>query len=70
MYGKIMLVKSLVLSCINYIRDIVTIPEQVMKELEVKRMVWEFVWGGKPRIVPDQVTCTDKKREGLSMTDL
>ena len=47
-FGRIQLLKTYVLSKLNYISSLIVVPKEVFKEVE--KVSFEFVWGGKDRI--------------------
>ena len=47
-YGKIKLLKTYVLSKLNYVASILTVPHGVFKEIE--QISFNFIWGGNDRI--------------------
>ena len=68
-YGKITVVKSLVLSKVSHLA--LVLPNLSKRQIrEIEKMIFHFIWGGKP----DKVSCEHTKMAehcgGLGMVDL
>ena len=65
--GKILIVKTMVLSKLVFPATLLTVPECIIKD--VKQMVFEFIWGGKDK-VKRSVLINCKSNGGYSMVDI
>ena len=69
MYGKIVLIKSLVCSLLQYVGHVYVIPDVYIKELE--SIVWTFLWNGKKKgRIKKLILCKDYEKGGLNMIDI
>lgn len=60
--------RSLLVTLLSYVASIMTVP--VRAKLEAQRLVFRFIWGGKPDKVKRQIVQLPKRKGGLGLTDL
>ena len=66
-FGKITLIKSLLLSKLTYKATMLSVPPQIVTE--IKTIVFRFLWNSKDKI-KRKVVCNEFKRGGLRMVDI
>jgi len=67
LYGKINEVKMLGISKLIYSASILVIPEFFIKEVE--KLIFNFIWDGKPSKIKKSTIIGEKKHGGLKMID-
>ena len=69
LYGKINIVKTFGLSKLIYNAsvNVLAIPEKYIKEIE--KLIFYFIWDGKPAKIKKSTIIGEKKHGGLKMTD-
>ena len=67
-YGKILIIKAFALSQLLYVAAVCHIPKKIMTEVE--RIIYEFLWNGKPHKVKTKVIIQDYANGGCKMIDL
>ena len=67
LYGKINIVKTFGLSKLIYNASVLAIPEHFIKETE--KLIFDFIWGGKPAKIKKSTIIGEKKQGGLKMID-
>ncbi len=66
--GKILIVKSLAVSQIIYIANLVPFPDDFIREIEAK--LYEFIWNGKTHKVKKAIIIQDYDKGGHKMIDI
>ena len=67
--GRLAIIKSLLISKLNYLFLLLpNPPEDFMKEL--KQILFEFLWSGKPDKINRSVACQSIEEGGLGMIDV
>ena len=66
--GKILIIKTFLLSQINYELEMNPIPKQIVKEID--KILWNFLWDGKQPLVNKQTMCLDIENGGMNMINL
>lgn len=66
--GKILVLKSLVISQINYLANILPFPNEVIKEID--QIIYEYLWNGKTHKVKKSIIIQDYKLGGQKMIDI
>ena len=67
LYGKINIVKTFGLSKLIYNASVLVIPEHFIKETE--KLIFDFIWDGKPAKIKKSTIIGEKKQGGLKMID-
>jgi len=67
LYGKINIVKTFGLSKLIYNASVLVIPENFIKEIE--KLIFNFIWDGKPAKIKKSTIIGERKHGGLKMTD-
>ena len=67
-YGKIVIIKSLVISQIVYAATVIHVPEMLARKLE--KMIYTFLWGSKREKIKRTVCINSAEEGGLNMIDL
>ena len=67
-FGKILIIKTFVLSELLFISSVLLIPDNIINEIE--KMIFEFLWNGKTHKVKKQVVIQDYEFGGCRMIDL
>ena len=67
LYGKISIVKTFGLSKLTYNASVLVIPEHFIKETE--KLIFDFIWDGKPAKIKKSTIIGEKKQCGLKMID-
>ena len=68
LYGKIVIIKSLVISQIVYAATVIHVPEMLARKLE--KMIYTFIWGAKREKIKRTVCINSAEEGGLNMIDL
>ena len=66
--GKILIVKSFILSQIGYEVDMRGIPDRFVKE--INQLLWAFIWDDKINLVERNVCCMDIEEDGIDMVNI
>ena len=66
--GKVLIIKSLALSQIIYIMNLLPFPDESIKEVE--NILYDFLWNGKTHKVKKSVIIQDFKAGGHNMADI
>ena len=66
--GKVLLIKSLILSKISFEIEMRGIPEKYKKE--INNMMWNFIWSGKIDLIKRDVCCLSVNEGGMGMVNL
>ena len=66
--GKILIIKTFLISQINYELEMKPIPKNIVKEID--KILWNFLWDGKQPLVNKQTMCLDVENGGLNMINL
>ena len=66
--GKILIIKTFLISQINYELEMKPIPKNIVKEID--KILWNFLWDGKQPLVNKQTMCLEIENGGLSMINL
>ena len=66
--GKILIIKTFLLSQINYELEMNPIPKHIIKEID--KILWNFLWDGKQQLVNKQTMCLDVENGGITMINL
>ena len=66
--GKILIIKTFLLSQINYELEMNPIPKHIMKEID--KILWNFLWDGKQPLVNKQTMCLYIENGGMNMINL
>ena len=66
--GKVLIIKSFVLSVIGYEIEMRGIP--LKYEKDINNIIWSFVWDGKTNQVSRAVCCLPKEKGGMDMINL
>ncbi|XP_077552117.1 histone H4-like [Haemaphysalis longicornis] len=61
------IVPTLLFSLLSYVASIIAVPART--KLEAERIVFRFLWGGKPDKVKRQIVQLPKSKGGLGLTD-
>ena len=64
---KINIVKTFGLSKLIYNASVLVIPEKYIKEIE--KLIFDFIWDGKPAKIKKSTIIGETKHGGLKMTD-
>ena len=67
LYGKINIAKTFGLSKLIYNASVLVIPENFNKEIE--KLIFNFIWDGKPAKIKKSTIIGERKHGGLKMTD-
>ena len=67
LYGKINIVKTFGLSKLIYNSSVLVVPENLIKEIE--KLIFSFIWDGKPAKIKKSTIIGERKHGGLKMTD-
>ena len=67
LYGKVTVIKSLIIPKFVYVASLLTIPEWVVQELN--RLIFKFLWKGVDKVTRLS-TINDYQKSGLKMIDL
>ena len=65
LYGKMNIVKTFGLSKLIYNASVLVIPEHFIKETE--KLIFDFIWDGKPAKIKKSTIIGEKKQGGLKM---
>ena len=68
LYGKIVVIKSLLISQIVYPASVIHVPESLVRKLE--KMIYTFLWGSKREKIKRTVCINSPEEGGLGMIDL
>jgi hypothetical protein len=66
--GKILIIKSFVLSVIGYEIELRGIP--VKFEKEINSIIWDFIWDGKTNQISTNVCSLPQNKGGMGMVNL
>ena len=66
--GKVLVIKTLMLSVIGFEVECNGIPEKYVKE--INSLIWNFLWNGKTNQIERNIVMLNKKRGGLNMIDV
>ena len=66
--GKVLVIKSLLVSQIGYLSDIISVPNNVIKEIE--SLLWNFLWNNKQPLVNRKTMYLDCNEGGVKMLNL
>ena len=66
--GKVLIIKSLLVSQIGYLSDIISVPNNVIKEIE--SLLWNFLWNNKQPLVNRKTMYLDCNEGGVKMLNL
>ena len=66
--GKITILKSLVLSKIQYVMNMLLVCEEVIKDIQ--RYLFSFLWNGKPHKISSNVIIAQINYGGLKIPDI
>ena len=66
--GKVQIVKTFGISKLNFICNMCPVPEWVIKD--VNKILYDFIWSGKPAKVKRATLIAPKEQGGLGMVDL
>ena len=66
--GKILIIKTFLVSQINYELEMKPIPKNIVKEID--KILWNFLWNGKQPSVNKQTMCLDAEKGGMNMINL
>ena len=66
--GKVLIIKSLAISQIIYLANLLPFPDEYIKQIEM--LIYEFLWNGKTHKVKRAVMIQDYDRGGHKMIDL
>jgi hypothetical protein len=66
--GKMLILKSLVLSLIGYEIEMRGIPEKY--EREINNLPWAFIWDGKTNQIKRNICCLPKEKGGMGMVNI
>ena len=67
-YGKVVVLKSLVISQFVYVASILPIPQKLFVDLN--KLMYNFLWNSKREKVKRTVLINDIEKGGLGMVDL
>ena len=67
MYGKVTVIKSLVVPKVVYVSSLMSIPKEIIAELN--RLLFKFFWNGTDKVTRLS-TINEYDRDGLKMIDL
>ena len=67
LYGKINIVKTLGISKLIYSASVLTVPDHYI--LEINKLIFNFIWQGKPPKIKRNTIIGAKKDGGLKMCD-
>ena len=67
LYGKINIVKTFGLSKLIYNSSVLVVPVNLIKEIE--KLIFSFIWDGKPAKIKKSTIIGERKHGGLKMTD-
>ena len=66
--GKVLVIKTLLLSQIGFLTESLIIPEKIVKEIE--SLFWSFLWNSKQALVSRNTMCLNKELGGVNMPNL
>ena len=66
--GKVLIIKSFVLSVIGYEIEMRGIPD--IYEKQINNIIWSFIWDGKTNQIARTVCCLPKEKGGIGMINL
>ena len=66
--GKVLVIKTLILSQIGFLAESLNVPNLVVKEIE--SLLWYFLWDGKQPLVSRNTMYLDKDEGGVNMPNL
>jgi hypothetical protein len=66
--GKLLILKSFVLSLIEYEIEMRGIPEKY--EREINNLLWSFIWDGKTNQIKRNICCLPKEKGGMGMVNI
>ena len=66
--GKILIIKTFLVSQINYELEMKPIPKNIVKEMD--KLLWNFFWNGKQPLVNKQTMCLDAEKVDMNMINL
>ena len=66
--GKVLIIKTFLISQIDYEIEMKSIPKNIVKEID--KILWNFLWNGKQPLVNKQTICLEVKKGGLNMINL
>ena len=66
--GKVLVIKSLLVSQIRYLADIRPVPNNVIKEIE--SIIWSFIWNNKQPLVNRKTMYLNCNEGGVKMLNL
>ena len=66
--GKVLIIKTFLISQINYEIEMKSIPKNIVKEID--KILWNFLWNGKQPLVNKQTICLEVEKGGLNMINL
>lgn len=66
--GRVLIVKALLLSKLDYVARVQVPPRTVIPEL--KSIIWPFVWGGKTELVKRETCVMEARNGGVGMVDV
>ena len=66
--GKLLIIKTFLVSQINYELEMKPIPKNIVKDID--KLLWNFLWNGKQPLVNKQTMCLDAEKGGMNMINL
>ena len=66
--GKVLIIKTFLISQINYEIEMKSIPKNIVKEID--KTLLNFLWNGKQPLVNKQTICLEVEKGGLNMINL
>ena len=66
--GKVTVINALALSPLIYLASVIHVPDQVIKE--VKNIIVNFIWDGKPAKIAYDVLIQQLQDGGLKLVDM
>ena len=66
LYGKVIVIKSLVVRKVVYVSSLMSIPKEIITELN--RLLFKFLWNGTDKVIRIS-TINEYNRDGLKMID-
>jgi hypothetical protein len=67
-FGRALVLNSLILSQIWYVSSVVHMPKHI--EQEINRIVFDFLWEGNTHLVSQRICTNDKLQGGLAIPDI
>ena len=66
--GKVLVIRSQILSIASFEIEARGIPEKYKKE--INQLIWNFIWDGKINLVNRKTCCNSKNKGGINMVEL